>query len=222
MYFSRVWLDPTRRGTRRLLASPQRVHAVVAGAINSGGPAGRPLWRLDSDSTGTQLLAVSERQPDFTSLLEQCQMPVEDGWQTTEYDPFLTRLSEGQLWRFRLAANPVRSLRETSDPTSLTRGKRVPITGVRGQEQWLRDRAAALGVAFDGDAFIVSGHRAEGFRRRSTEIDDARISHRVTISTVRFDGTLTVADPEALRSALTTGIGSAKAYGCGLLTLAPT
>jgi CRISPR system Cascade subunit CasE len=38
---------------------------------------------------------------------------------------------------------------------------------------------------------------------------------------VTFDGSLTVTDPEKLRHGLCNGIGRAKGYGCGLLTLAP-
>jgi CRISPR system Cascade subunit CasE len=36
-----------------------------------------------------------------------------------------------------------------------------------------------------------------------------------------YDGILTVTDPALLRRALCHGVGRAKAYGCGLLTLAP-
>jgi CRISPR system Cascade subunit CasE len=36
-----------------------------------------------------------------------------------------------------------------------------------------------------------------------------------------FEGRLLITDPDALRAALVTGIGPAKGYGCGLLTLAP-
>ncbi|MDO0929777.1 MobF family relaxase [Streptomyces sp. TG1A-8] len=43
----------------------------------------------------------------------------------------------------------------------------------------------------------------------------------VTVVTVTFEGRLEVTDPDALRRALTQGIGRARAYGCGLLTLAP-
>jgi CRISPR system Cascade subunit CasE len=40
------------------------------------------------------------------------------------------------------------------------------------------------------------------------------------VVTVTFDGRLEVTDPDALRRTLTQGI-RAKAYGCGLITLAP-
>jgi CRISPR system Cascade subunit CasE len=37
---------------------------------------------------------------------------------------------------------------------------------------------------------------------------------------VLFNGTLAVTDPERFRAALATGIGSGKAYGFGLLSVA--
>ena len=42
----------------------------------------------------------------------------------------------------------------------------------------------------------------------------------VTLATATFEGHLEVTDVAALRHALNHGVGRAKAYGCGLLTLA--
>lgn len=42
----------------------------------------------------------------------------------------------------------------------------------------------------------------------------------VTLGTAVFEGQLRVADVKRLREALMSGIGRAKAYGCGLMTLA--
>ena len=44
---------------------------------------------------------------------------------------------------------------------------------------------------------------------------------RVSIRTARFRGQLVVANAKALNQSLQQGIGRARAYGCGLLTLAP-
>ena len=43
----------------------------------------------------------------------------------------------------------------------------------------------------------------------------------MTIEAVRFEGTLIVNDPTVLVSAVRSGIGPGKAFGCGLLSLAP-
>lgn len=221
MFLSRIWVDPTRRGARRLLASPQRVHAVVAAATSTGDDECRPLWRLDETSSGLQLLVTSAQEADFTSLLEQLDLPEADGWQTTSYQPFLDRIVEGQRWRFALACNPVRSVRQVDDPARLGRGKRVPVVGAHQLQEWLINRAPGHGFHVDDDSFIVSGRRAEEFRRRDSA-DPEGPSNRVRITAVRYSGNLRVDDADRLRSALTQGVGSAKAYGCGLLTLAPT
>src|SRR5690606_23959414 len=67
---------------------------------------------------------------------------------------------------------------------------------------------------FDLDAvnFAVTDRQDASFKRRS---------RTVTIRRVQFDGVLAVTDADQFRSTLTQGVGPAKAYGCGLLTLAP-
>lgn len=218
MYISRIRIDPNRAGARRLLASPQRLHAVIAAATDS--PSSRPLWRLDPWAGGLNLLVVSQGEPDFTSLLAQAELLPEDGWQSSDYTRFLDALAPGQGWMFRLAANPVRSLRRTKPDGRLSRGKRVPIVGASGLQEWLLQRATALGVQLQADSFAVTQRRTKDFTRREPE-GSGTGRRRVVIATAQFDGTLQVTDADLLREALRNGVGSAKAYGCGLLTLAP-
>lgn len=107
------------------------------------------------------------------------------------------------------------------------RGKRVGHVTVSQQTRWLLDRADRLGVRFpvvqgtEGEAepehavAVVRRDRPEFRRRRSDGGTD-----RVTIDRVVFEGRLVVENADALRRAMTSGIGPGKAYGCGLLTLA--
>ena len=48
-----------------------------------------------------------------------------------------------------------------------------------------------------------------------------RSGRRVTLARATYQGRLAVTDPDLLRAAMVNGMGPAKAYGCGLLTLAP-
>ncbi|MBT2392365.1 type I-E CRISPR-associated protein Cas6/Cse3/CasE [Streptomyces sp. ISL-1] len=62
--------------------------------------------------------------------------------------------------------------------------------------------------------------------RRDLSFDKSRDQNAsgrrpVSLVTVTFEGRLEVGDPGALRGTLTQGLGRAKAYGCGLMTLAP-
>jgi CRISPR system Cascade subunit CasE len=43
----------------------------------------------------------------------------------------------------------------------------------------------------------------------------------MTFGSVLFEGVLQVTDPDGFRETLATGIGSGKAYGFGLLSIAP-
>ena len=78
-------------------------------------------------------------------------------------------------------------------------------------QRWLIRRAETHGFLVDEDALRVDGYLTHSERRHLPRTQQLRFS------TVDFSGVLTVTDPDRFRSALTTGIGPAKAFGCGLL-----
>lgn len=221
MQLTRMHLNPHRRGTRHLVASAQRLHAAVLSGFPPGvrteTDAGRVLWRLDSNRQGALTLYVSSPgRPDLTHLVEQAGWPTApDPWQTTSLDPLLQRLEPAQRWTFRLTANPVRSKSNGEGK----RGTRSAHVTVDQQEQWLAERCASWGFSLGNEGALtaaVSSRRTTSFLRRSD-----REQHRVTLGVATFDGTLTVTDPDVLRASLCHGLGRAKGYGCGLMTLAP-
>lgn len=226
MYLTRMPLNAARWETRRLMASPYRLHAAVEAAFPPGmvaGDGGRVLWRLDKRADEPQafwLYIVSPEKPDLTHVVEQAGWPVHERlWETKDYQPFLDRLENGQRWEFRLKANPVRKVRKDKGrrPDESVVGTLQGHVTVEQQVEWLMSRAEAHGfeLPFDANekpAVIVSQRNREVFRRGSDE---------VTLSTAVYDGTLTVTDADLLRAALCQGIGRAKGFGCGLLTIAP-
>ncbi|WP_448062247.1 type I-E CRISPR-associated protein Cas6/Cse3/CasE [Cellulomonas hominis] len=235
MYLSRIQLNPKRRDAWRLLGSPQRLHAAVlqsfpAPPTGDQGGAARVLWRLDHDDHRADLYVVSPEQPDFAHLAEQAGWPTTERGATKPYAAFLERLAAGQVWAFRLAANPTRYL---PHPTT-GRMQRFGHVTVAQQEQWLLDKAETSGFRVTatirrtvdgGESAIpeiaVTDRTMHRFDRRTTDPGAGRPrKDSVTLTVAQFDGRLEVTDPEALRRALVTGIGPAKAYGCGLLTLA--
>lgn len=222
MYLTRCELNPFARGARKLLGSPQAMHAAVLAAFHTGsGDSGRVLWRVDQDWKKTWLYLVSSAEPDLTHLIDQAGWPTTQTWDTRRYGALLARLEAGQEWAFRLRANPTRSVRDGTQG----RGKRVAHVTVAQQMEWLAHRAPALGIDVgkqEEPAFVLSGRGVDHFRRHSESPARGGSSSwgQVTVGWAQFDGKLTVVDPDALRAALTGGVGSAKAYGCGLLTLA--
>lgn len=228
MHFSRVRLNPTRRETRHLITSAQAMHATVMGAHPPDGrpDVGRVLWRLDHGSSHElQLYVLSPRRPDFTGLLESAGWPTALTWDTADYGQFLTRLSAGQQWRFRLTANPVRSVKR-GDGGANSRGRVSPHLTVSQQEAWLLSRSTGWGFTIPENTLgaptltVRERHTAE-FGRNSTADSGGRRRDRVSITRATYEGVLEVTDRQLLTRALTHGMGRAKAYGCGLMTLAP-
>lgn len=254
MFLTRFRVNTARPGARGLLSSPQAVHAAVMSSFpgllpteSPGSEGPRVLWRLDHNARAEVLLyIVSPAKPDLTHLVEQAGWPAAaidpetPGWQTKPYAPFLSRLSKGDRWAFRLTANPVHTIRRKDDEPRKVTAHLTPVH----QMAWLLDRQERAGfriVEKPADKRLLpSGtthkkHEHHGDRYELTVRDKRNLSFGksggtgasrdrskpVTLVTATFDGRLEVTDPEALQRTLTHGIGRAKAYGCGLMTLAP-
>ncbi|WP_433547325.1 type I-E CRISPR-associated protein Cas6/Cse3/CasE [Streptomyces sp. CA-294286] len=255
MYLTRFRINTARTGSRRLLSSPQPLHAAVMSAFPTllptaseqppgvSGP--RVLWRLDQNARAEVFLyVVSPERPDLTHLVEQAGWPSlagdpsTPGWETRPYTPLLERLAKGGAWAFRLTANPVHYVRNKDGAPT----KRTAHTTAVHQKGWLLKQQERAGFRIlekpDTSRLLPAGttyqgHPHHGDRYELTVRDQRDLSFAkpreergnkrtaVTLVTATFDGRLEVTDPELLRHTLTSGLGKAKAYGCGLLTLAP-
>lgn len=219
MYLTRFQINTARRGARKLLASPHAMHAAVRAAFadpEDHERAGtRTLWRLDTPSTANvHLFIVSPGRPDLTHLVEQAGWPTIGTWDTRDYDRLLGSLTTGQSWAFRLTANPSHSGRKTADAKET---QRFGCLRENEQTDWLVKRTDRHGFALatqsDGQPNVTLHHRQTHTFNRGMG--------KVTLVTATYDGILEVTDAPTLRRTLTSGLGHAKAYGCGLLTLAP-
>lgn len=220
VFLSKIQLNPGRRETLRLLASPQRVHAAVLGAFPPDlltEATSRVLWRLDQPKRHElNLYVVSAHRPSLESLEEGCGWSQQPSGRVADYRPLLDGLEAGQRWVFRLTANPVRSSSEGQGQ----RGKVKPHLSAAHQLEWLTTRGDRHGFTVSGGADDPTVQATR--RTRDTFVKGTGPDKQLpTITRVQFDGVLSVTDPEVLRSALVHGIGRAKAYGCGLMTLAP-
>jgi CRISPR system Cascade subunit CasE len=220
MFLTRFRINSARRGARKLLSSPHAMHAAVRAAFPHAEDherAGtRTLWRLDNPApAAVNLYIVSPGKPDLTHLVEQVGWPTApDTWDTRDYDPLLASLADGQRWAFRLTANPVHSGRKNPDSKDTQRFGRL-----REAEQidWLLDRAGRHGFTVASQA---DGEPNLALRQRQTTTF-SRGPSAITLVTATYDGILEITDVKAFQRTLTGGLGHAKAYGCGLLTLAP-
>lgn len=214
MYLSRMYLNSQRRQTRELLANPQKMHAAVLAAFPPEASAriedGRVLWRIDRARESTALYLVSPALPSFEHLQEQAGWTQEPSWQTSDYTQMLNRIVRGQKYAFRLTANPTHTVTEDG------KKRRLAHISAKHQLDWLAERQDQLGASITDPNGELTATTT-----RSSRLNFNRNGNRVTIQQVTFDGTLEVTAADQLRSVLTTGIGKARGYGCGLLTLAP-
>ncbi len=227
MFLMRAFLNPDSTAVRADLTNPERLHKTVMRAFaDLEGPLARQenaiLHRLDHDQGGRLVLLVqSALRPDLsrwpTGYVADVRADIDFAFSHPE-NPAVRDVSKeraginaGRRFLFRLKANTTKRLSAKSPGVIAGQvGKRVPVRGDDARRQWLSRHAAVSG--FDLDLGSV----------RITELPAAGGSggKRVTVAGAVFDGVLVVSDQEKFRLALQQGIGPAKAYGFGLLSIA--
>ncbi len=229
MYLSRLLLDPRSPSVRRDAGNLHAMHRTVMSAFPGlPGEAARAahgvLWRLEPDERRgrLELLVQSTTIPDWSSVPPGYLR--EPSPETKSVDTALASLTSGMRLRFRLVANPTRKIDTKSGPDGDRRnGQRVPLRGEEEQLSWLIRKGQAAGFsvgANPGEAVrsVVARPLGDLVGWRKHAGDEAA---RITLRGTGFEGVLSVTDGELLRQAVCTGIGPGKAYGFGLLSVAP-
>jgi CRISPR system Cascade subunit CasE len=202
MYLTRMRLNLRDRGARRDLGSPYEMHRTLA-RLFAAAPAGareRVLFRVEPGSE--TVLVQSQTVPSLAVLpTGYCRAAPEC---RADYGELLQSLRAGQRLRFRLLANP----------TVKRDGKRLSLFAPEAQQAWLARKLAAAGAALEGATAAPQGLQRS---HKGAAHGEGQQTHFAVL----FDGLLQVTDPAALRRAVAAGVGSAKGYGFGLLSLAP-
>lgn len=204
MYLSRLTLNPSNAAARRDLASAYDMHRTLVRVYAADEQSAPPrfLWRLEA-----------ARAPDEPpTVLVQAALPgrwsVVDGLpdyaKSIEADKLVNLdrlLRHGCRYAFRLHAN-----------ATVTRdGRRYGVYGTEPQRAWLDRQGQCSGFKTLALAMQQSGRidvRAGG-------------GQRIVLDMVRYEGVCEASDPAALARALHAGLGHGKAFGLGLLSLAP-
>ena len=117
-------------------------------------------------------------------------------------------------YQFSLLANPTRKLRvDNPDGTRKKNGRRVPVTEREKLVDWMQRKAESGGFSVTADSLRTIPRGREFFHKNRT----SRGAHNA----IEFQGELTVTDAALFRATVASGIGSAKAFGFGLLIIAP-
>lgn len=198
MYLSEVVLELPKR------ANPYDLH--------------RQLWKffeLPPGSPRPFQFRVEQLKGNQAKVLMQSSIPTErevEGARVQRQKPFAPVFSTGQRLRFRLKANPIKTIKDEKGRVN-SRGKtkscRVPLIQEEQQLEWLTRKLD--GAATIGEVIIRS--------RENIYFRKGKRAGKVVA--VTFEGMLQVQDQGTFAEILAMGIGPAKGLGCGMLSLAP-
>ena len=204
MHLTRLRLDPRSAQVRRDLASPYDMHRTLVRAFvsDAGQMPPRFLWRLEPTNPwrAPELLVQSAHPAQWEALTAlPGYLQPDQPWETRPLGEIAGLAAQARC-RFRLWANP----------TVTREGKRRGLMAEADQLAWLARQGEQHG--FSAETVLVTGQDMLEGRKADT---------RLSLLQVRFEGVLRVTDPVRLSQAVQAGIGPGKAFGCGLLSLAP-
>ncbi len=204
MYLTRLLLNPRSRLVQHDIGDRYRLHRTIMSGFPEDVPIDeRVLYRVEIARTGDiTLLVQSLFEPEWgrSERLNTPGMLLSSGdanpW-VKAYDP---RFQTGQALNFRLDANP-----------AVKRdGKRHALLKEDQQSAWLTRKGAENGFALLSHQIV-----------RTQDSIGRKESYTMKWHGVRFDGVLQVVDAGLFAAAVATGIGAAKGFGFGLLSVLP-
>ena len=154
------------------------------------------LFRVEPHSSGFLVYLLSENKPENQSW---------GYWESKAVDD--TFLSHSH-YRFQLCANPTVKRRIEGRKN----GTRTAICDSEELKSWLMRKAEQGGFAVEKETLRISPAINQPFRKSGKNGNHKR---------VEFQGILRVTDSEPFQETFKNGIGSAKAFGFGLLVLQP-
>ncbi len=208
MYLSKLLLDPASRQVQSELSNRYELHRTLTAQFPSEKRSDiNLLYRLEiPDQQIYQpitLLVQTSSEPDWSELARLGLLI--DSPQVKNFDP---DLPTGATYFFRLLANPTMRKKQ-ADGNS----KRIGLYSTEAQHDWLQRKAQQGGFRVESFNLLDMG-MLESIKRKNDHI------HKIKQLAVQFDGILNVIDPDLIKHALVHGVGSAKSFGFGLLSLA--
>jgi CRISPR system Cascade subunit CasE len=174
------------------------------------------LFRIDPQpGGGVVILVQSAVPPDWDYAFKNASFLLAAPPQKKQYDPCFT---DGQRLHFRLTANPTRRLsrhsreRDGQPVEQKWIGKRVPVP-TDCLFEWLARKAEQSGFSVEKGSTAV--------QPAYIYVNKARDGGGHRLRSVRYEGILEVRDPDKFRNSLLRGVGPGKAFGFGLISVAP-
>jgi len=212
MFLSQLELNLQSRRVQKELANRYELHRTLMHAFKKPSLASeRLLFRLEADRGSAKILVQSQNMPDWSFFTEEEIFQRYLIRPNPDIKTFSPQIFSGQKLLFRLVANP--SCRKAIYKDDNGHGKRIGLYTEEDQLKWLEKKGNQNGF-IPIDVSIQSAGTIRGVKTQDNK------KHILKIPCVRYDGLLQVSDPMAFENGLKMGIGPAKGFGCGLLSLA--
>lgn len=216
MYLSRLVLNPRNRRVQRELSNLYELHRSLLRFFPTPlPPEERILFRVDKAAANEMIIVLlqSITHPDWAWLGD----PEARGYllHAPESKLFEPELNSGQILVFRLRANPTEKHwlpKDKNNPESSPKPMRIPITNEAKQRAWLERKASE-----NGFHILQVTLTDEGMLYGRANKEHPPLQFR----SIRYEGILQVEDPSTFLQAIQRGIGPAKGFGFGLLSIAP-
>jgi len=218
MYFSKIVLRkdvPAENLAQLLRGDGYHFHQQLWRLFESKNKNRRDfIYREQSLGKWPCFYTISQRQPEDRT-----------GFWEIQVKDFAPKLVVGQQLAFSLRANPVRS-KDKFDEKGQRRSvrhdvvmdakwgydktKRPPLAELMQQAgwEWLQARMVKQGFQVQPEQLRVDGYQQHRFFKKGQTI---------RLSTLDFDGLLTVIQVDDFLNMLSNGIGYAKGFGCGMM-----
>lgn len=221
MYLSRIRLHPNASQNKEFwynIGNSYQIHRLIWSLFADAPSRNRDfLYRIENNGKLPTFYCVSTRKPEDESGLWQVESKL--------FDPVL---HINQRLSFALRVNPIRTKRDVNGKQHrhdvvMEAKTQLKLNGIP-KDQWppyaeivQKEGFSWLSKRGDQYGFIIHGNeiRADGYLQQ--KFYKPKGKHYVNISTIEFNGLLTVTDPERFKNALYQGIGPAKGFGYGLM-----
>lgn len=180
--------------------------------------------------------AGAQTTKDYSPLLERLAVGQEYRFRVTA-NPVSAKRRPQKLTEAQIRREKVWAAGEGTTAERGVRGHRVAHRTAAHQRQWMIDQSTKRGftipetvpagtvIALDepvtGQMPATPDHRLELLDRQQLKFRKKRDTEPITITSVTYEGLLRISDLATFKQALLNGIGPNKAYGHGLLTIAP-
>jgi CRISPR system Cascade subunit CasE len=202
MYLSKLVLNEREKAIYGDLGNAHKLHQrIMQGFPDESVDNPRQQWHI-----------LYRQEPD--SLIILVQSAIEPDWSRLPIDYLLSsdfkqlnwdakQFSIGNLYQFRLKANPSKRDKETRKTIGMFRRE--------DQIAWLERKSAQHGFQTTG-IDVIPVPKTYGTKAKGTK--------PIQIHSVIFQGILQVTDSSSFVQCLREGIGRGRSYGCGLLSIA--